>query len=72
MKQTTRTHNRFEYHTEDMDCKSCLNYKGKNKLFKNGCWEDKCQFDKERQEAVSNGRVKRKRGWFKSAFITCF
>jgi len=56
---------RFEYHVEDMDCKSCLNYKGKNKLFITGCWEEACQFESDRKEATENDRIKRKRGWFK-------
>jgi len=49
----------FEYHIEDMDCKSCVNYKGKNIKFRNGCQKEICEFFDERREAIKNGRMLR-------------
>ena len=65
MTEHTRILNRFEYHTEDLDCAVCLYYKGRRKAHKNGCWEETCRFEDIRREAAENGRIKRKPGWFK-------
>ena len=65
MTQNTHIFNRFEYHTEDLDCSVCLFYKRKSKSNKRGCVNDVCPFEDIRREAVENGRIKRKEGWFK-------
>ena len=69
MTEYTRFYDRFEYHTEDLDCSDCLFYKAKsereNKQSNHGCGEDSCRFDDIRREAEANGRIKRPRGWFK-------
>jgi len=65
MTENTRILNRFEYYVEDLDCRYCLYYKGKRKTQQHGCWEDSCRFADIRQEAIDNGRIKRKPGWFK-------
>jgi len=65
MTEYTRYYNRFEYHTEDLDCCDCLHYKRKSKKHKNGCHEESCRFEDIRREAEENGRIKRPRGWFR-------
>ena len=65
MTEYTRISDRFEYHTEDLDCSYCLYYKRKSKFHKNGCHEETCRYEDIRREAVENGRIKRKPGWFK-------
>jgi hypothetical protein len=65
MTDNTRFHNRFEYHVEDLDCSCCLFYIRRSKFKKNGCHEETCRFEDIRQEAVKNGRIKRKPGWFR-------
>ena len=65
MTEYTRISDRFEYHVEDLDCSCCLYYKRKSKQHKTGCHEESCRFEDVRHEAVENGRILRKRGWFK-------
>ena len=65
MIQNTRILNRFEYHTEDLDCAYCLYYKRRSKYRKHGCGEDICHFEGIRRIATKNGRTKRPRGWNK-------
>jgi hypothetical protein len=59
---TTRIQNKWTgYYLEDCDCAVCPNQierKGK----KRGCKYDKCCFEDEKQDAIANGRIKRKRG----------
>jgi len=55
----------FEYYIEDIDCQYCVNYKGKNKLYRNGCQQEICDFFGERRKAVKNGRIEREKGWDK-------
>lgn len=57
--QYTRTLNRFEYYLEDMDCSVCRYWHGKKK----GCVRAVCCCEDERADAISNGRIKRKKGW---------
>jgi hypothetical protein len=59
MTSTTKTH-RFEYHIEDLDCRSCLFYKRESK----SCGREACDFENIRAEAASSGRIKRKLGHF--------
>lgn len=61
MSEYSRVIERFEYHLEDLDCLVCLYYKPKSK---GGCQSEICRFDDIRHEAISNGRIKRKRGHF--------
>ena len=63
MTQHSRIVNRFEYHTEDIECSFCLHSKPKRKVHKNRCQKEACRFEDIRQEAVINGRIKRKRGF---------
>ena len=65
MTENTRVLHRFEYHAEDLDCSDCLYYKRRSKYRKNGCGRDTCRFEDIRQEAISNGRISRPKGWFK-------
>ena len=69
MTEYTRIHDRFEYHTEDLNCCDCLYRKPKSKREnkETGCGEKICRFEDIRADAVANGRIKRKRGWFKLA-----
>ena len=55
----------FNHYIEDMNCKYCVNYKGKNKLYRNGCQREICEFFGERRDAVSNRRIKRAKNWDK-------
>ncbi|MCL2222088.1 MAG: hypothetical protein FWC20_07625 [Oscillospiraceae bacterium] len=61
----TRTLDRFEYHLEDVDCDFCLHSKPKRKGRKTCCGEDPCHYEDIRLKAAENGRIKRKRGYFK-------
>ena len=65
MTPNTRIYDRFEYHTEDLDCSACLYYKRRSKYNKRGCGEDTCRFEDIRAEAIANSRIKRERGYFK-------
>ena len=65
MTQNTRISNRFEYHTEDLDCAYCLYFKRKSKHSKYGCGEDACRFEGIQRQAAKNGKTKRLRGWNK-------
>ena len=56
-----RKYDRFEYYQEDTDCLWCLYYQGK----KLGCKLEKCCCEDIRADAIANGRIKRKRGWFR-------
>lgn len=63
--KTTRIHNKFQYHLEDMECKVCAFFGGK----KNGCQfsnarkaADECCCENEKREAIENGKLKRKKG----------
>ena len=66
MTEHTRIYDRFEYHTEDLDCRDCLFYKVKSECVnkETGCGEEVCRFEDIRQEAIANNRIKRPRGWF--------
>ena len=61
MGKTVRQFNKFQYFAEDCDCQYCVYYGGK----KRGCTLTACCCDDIRQDAINNGRLKRKRGWFK-------
>ena len=67
MTEFTRIQNKFEYHTEDLDCRNCLYYKLKSERENKdtGCGEKVCRFEDIRQEAEKHGRFKRPKGWFK-------
>ena len=67
MTEFTRFHDRFEYHTEDLNCCDCLYriIKSKRKNKDTGCGEEACRFEDIRREALENGRIKRPRGYFK-------
>lgn len=65
MTPNTRIFYRFEYHVEDLDCSACLLYERKTKSDPRGCGNTDCPFEDIRQEAIKNGRIKRKPGWFK-------
>jgi len=65
MSESTRVHDRFEYHLEDLDCQFCKYSKKKSKGHKNGCRGKTCRYDDIRREAIANKRVKRKKGHFK-------
>jgi len=65
MNKRTRIFKRFQYHVEDLDCRYCLFYMNKDKSGKTGCGSEACRFEDIRQDAIANGRIKRKRGWFK-------
>lgn len=56
----TRVTDRFEYYAEDMDCKLCRYWRGKN-----GCSRAVCCCEDERADAVKHGRIKRRKGWNK-------
>jgi len=68
MSEYTRMHDRFQYHLEDVNCVDCLYFK-ENRIERhangNGCGEEHCRFEDIRQDAIKNGRIKRKRGHFK-------
>ena len=51
---------KFEYHTEDLNCSCCLHRENKE------CDKKTCRYADIRQQAVENNRTKRKRGWFKN------
>lgn len=58
-KDNVRNLNAFQgYYLEDADCKHCLYYRGK----KRGCKLDSCCCEDEKLDAISKGRIKRKRG----------
>ena len=65
MTPCTRIYDRFEYHIEDLACPDCLHYKRGGKRDKHGCGDDACRFEGIRLDAIANGRIKRKPGWFK-------
>ena len=48
----------MEYYVEDLDCIYCKFYRGAKK----GCKLEKCPYEDIKQEAIANGRIKRKRG----------
>ena len=56
-----RTYDKFEYHLEDLSCEYCKYYRGK----KRGCSREYCCCEDEKQDAIANGRINRKRGWNK-------
>jgi hypothetical protein len=64
MSENTRVHDRFEYHLEDLDCQYCKFSKKKSKKSNNGCRGKACRYDDIRRDAISNKRIKRKRGHF--------
>jgi len=66
MTDFTRIQQRFEYHTEDLNCADCLHRikKSERENKNTGCGDDVCRFEDIRQEATANGRIKRPRGWF--------
>jgi len=64
MSDFTRFYQKFEYFLEDLSCKSCLFYKQKYKSNKHGCGKNVCRFEDIRQNAITNGRIKREAGWF--------
>ncbi|MDR2590652.1 MAG: hypothetical protein LBC71_06680 [Oscillospiraceae bacterium] len=55
----------FEYHLEDLPCEFCKHTLHKSKAHKHGCREENCRFNDIHNEAIKNGRIKRKRGHFK-------
>ncbi|MDR1329905.1 MAG: hypothetical protein LBK23_09930 [Oscillospiraceae bacterium] len=65
MTRQTRIFDRFEYHLEDISCRDCLHYKPKSRHRKNGCGRAVCAYEDIRRACIANGRVKRKRGFFK-------
>ena len=67
MTEFTRFQQRFAYHTEDINCCDCLHRKLKSERInkETGCGEEACRYEDIRQEALANGRIKRKRGHFK-------
>ena len=46
------------YYLEDCECSTCLHYLGRKK----GCNLNECCCDKEKTDAITNGRINRKRG----------
>jgi hypothetical protein len=54
------TSDRFEYHTEDMDCPLCKYWLGKK-----GCSRAVCCCTEEKLGAMAKGRLTRKRGSLK-------
>jgi len=67
MTEYTRVYDRFEYHTEDLDCLDCLHriLKSERENKDTGCGDKTCRYENIRREAVENNRIKRPRGWFK-------
>jgi len=67
MTPNTKFHDRFEYHTEDINCCDCLYLKLKSERENknNGCGEEICRFDDIRRDAIANGRLTRPKGWNK-------
>ena len=65
MTKHTRIYDKFSYHAEDLNCKYCLHYQRKNKSNKTGCGNAVCRYEDIRQDAIANGRIKRKPGYFK-------
>lgn len=67
MTEYTRLHDRFEYHTEDLNCSDCLHriLKSQRKNKDTGCGEEACRFNDIRRDAISKGRLTRPKGWFK-------
>jgi len=57
--------NRFEYHSEDLECADCLHYKSHRKTQGLGCKKSSCRYGDIRAETVTNGKIKRKAGYFK-------
>ena len=64
MTENTRVFDRFKYHLEDLNCVDCLHCKRKSKHHKNGCHKYACRFEDIRNDAISNNRIKRRRGHF--------
>ena len=62
MTQYTSKPTNFEFYVEDIKCEYCLYFKGNNKHYKNGCWEETCHYENQRREAEENGRIERKKG----------
>ena len=62
MPENNKKYDRFVYFEEDCEHRWCLHYQGK----KLGCSRDDCCCADIRADAVSNGRIKRDRGWNKS------
>jgi hypothetical protein len=54
--------NKFEYHTEDLDCEFCLH--------RTKCKKKACRYEEIRREAVKHGRFKRTPGWFSPKWET--
>ena len=65
MTSQTRILDCFKYHLEDIECDFCLHSKPKRKVHKKRCREEACRFEDIRHEAAIDGRIKRKRGFFK-------
>ena len=61
MTQFTRIQDKFSYHLEDTLCDSCLYNKGKIR----GCTLTACCCEDIKRDTIINGRIERKRGWFK-------
>ena len=66
MTEYTRMLDRFEYHTEDLNCCDCIYFKLKSEREnkETGCGDESCRFDDIRRDAIANGRHSRPRGWF--------
>ena len=67
MTEYTRFYDRFEYHAEDVNCADCLyrKLKSERENKNTGCGEEACRFEDIRREAIENGRIKRRRGYFR-------
>jgi hypothetical protein len=55
---SVRVFDKFEFYLEDMDCKMCKYWRGKN-----GCGRVVCACADERADAIAKGRIKRRKGW---------
>lgn len=55
----TRTCDKFQYHVEDVLCRYCANFRKRV-----GCGREVCEFEDIKRDAVANGRIARKRGYF--------
>ena len=53
----TRIYDRFQYHLADTDCSVCLYWKGS----KHGCSLTACCCEDIKNEAIADGRIKRRK-----------
>ena len=52
------TSNGDEYYLDDIECRNCVNWRGK----KRGCFLSDCDYNDDKLIAIQNGRIKRSRG----------